>query len=91
MMTSPAEEWITRVASLNQWRRGGERAPHKPLLLLYMLGRLQTLGSASVAFVDAEVDLRRLLEEFGPPRPTSPGYPSTTSTQMGRRDAAHDG
>ena len=70
-----AETWIERVASLNQWKRGGERAPHKPLLLLYVLGRLQRLGSASVAFADAEGDLRRLLEEFGPPRQTSPGYP----------------
>src|ERR1019366_8446244 len=59
----------------NQWRRGGERAPHKPLLLLYVLGRLQRTGSASVSFADAEPDLARLLEEFGPPRHTSPGYP----------------
>lgn len=69
------EEWVRRVTSLNQWRRAGERAPHKPLLLLYALGRLQRTGSSAVAFVDAEADLRRLLEEFGPPRSTSPGYP----------------
>jgi putative restriction endonuclease len=60
---------------LNQWRRGGERAPHKPLLLLYALGRLQRTGSSATPFADAESDLRRLLEEFGPPRRTSPGYP----------------
>lgn len=28
-----------------------------------------------MTFIDAEGDLRRLLEEFGPPRRTSPGYP----------------
>jgi len=67
--------WIERVTSLNQWRRGGERAPHKPLLLLYALGRLKRTGSASMTFTDAEPDLSRLLEEFGPPRHTSPGYP----------------
>ena len=67
--------WIERVTSLNQWRRGGERAPHKPLLLLYALGRLQRTGSSSMAFADSEPDLKRLLEEFGPPRTTSPGYP----------------
>jgi putative restriction endonuclease len=44
-------------------------------LLLYALGRLQRTGSSATSFADAEGDLRRLLEEFGPPRPTSPGYP----------------
>jgi hypothetical protein len=68
-------DWVEWVTSLNQWRRGGERAPHKPLLLLYALGRLQRTGSSRMAFAEAEGDLRRLLEEFGPPRSTSPGYP----------------
>lgn len=70
-----AEDWVRRVTSLNQWSRGGERAPHKPLLLLYALGCLQRTGSSLIRFADAERDLRRLLEEFGPPRTTSPGYP----------------
>jgi putative restriction endonuclease len=69
------EDWITRVTSLNQWKRNGERAPHKPLLLLYALGHLQRTGSASVSFADAEPGLRRLLEEFGPPREPHPEYP----------------
>ncbi len=70
-----ATDWIELVTSLNQWRRGGERAPHKPPLLLYALGQLQRSGSSRMAFSDVEADLRQLLEEFGPPRPTSPGYP----------------
>ena len=74
-----ADGWIERVTSLNQWRRGGERAPHKPLLLLYVLGRLQRTGSASMTFVDAEKDLGRLFGGVGPPRKTSgPPTPSTT-------------
>jgi putative restriction endonuclease len=68
-------DWVRRVTSLNQWKKGGERAPHKPLLLLFALGRLQQIGSARVTFSEAEPALRRLLEEFGPPRVTSPGYP----------------
>ncbi len=68
-------DWVRRVTSLNQWRRGGERAPHKPLLLLYALGRLQQTGSSRVAFVDSEAPLGALLEEFGPPRKTSSAYP----------------
>ena len=70
-----SEDWVKRVVSLAQWRHGGERAPHKPLLLLYTLGRLQRTGSSAVSFVDAEGDLSRLLEEFGPPRKTTPVYP----------------
>lgn len=74
-MSLDENPWLRRVGAINQWSRGGERAPHKPLLLLYAIGRLQQTGSASVSFVEAEAPLRRLLEEFGPPRTTSPGYP----------------
>ncbi len=31
------DEWLDRVASIRRWSRGGERAPHKPLLLLHAL------------------------------------------------------
>src|SRR5579875_643048 len=68
-------DWVGRVTSLNQWKRGGVRAPHKPLLLLYALGRLQQTGSSQVAYTEAEEPLQHLLVEFGPPRRTSPGYP----------------
>lgn len=67
--------WLEKLQRLNRWAAHGERAPHKPLLLLYMIGRLQRLGTAGVAYTEAEPDLRRLLEEFGPPRKTSPAYP----------------
>ena len=69
------ESWIQRVTSLNQWQRNGERAPHKPLLLLYAIGRLQRTGSSSMSFAVAESDLRHLIEEYGPPRPAHPEYP----------------
>jgi putative restriction endonuclease len=74
-MATEADQWLQRVTSLKQWQRGGERAPHKPLLLLYALGRLQRTGSPDVPFVDAKSDLTRLLVEFGPPRRPNPGYP----------------
>lgn len=60
-----ATAWIERVTSLSQWRRGGERAPHKPLVLLYALGRLQHTGTSKMAYADVEKDLKRLLDEFG--------------------------
>ncbi|MEU8265807.1 phosphorothioated DNA-binding restriction endonuclease [Sphaerisporangium sp. NPDC049002] len=68
-------DWVRRVADVRRWTRDGERAPHKPLLLLYALGRFQRHGGRPIPFSGAEADLKRLLKEFGPPRQTSPGYP----------------
>jgi putative restriction endonuclease len=58
---------LTRFDDLNTWRQGDQRAPHKPLLVLYALGRWQQ-GKAEVTFAEAEPDLTALLREFGPPR-----------------------
>lgn len=70
------ERWLERVASIRRWSRGGERAPHKPLLLLYALGRLQRTGSSVMSYVEAEPDLARLLRDYGPAtRTTTPAYP----------------
>ena len=44
--------WVERVANLKVWRQRGERAPHKPLLLLYALSRLQRTGSSSMTYAD---------------------------------------
>ncbi|MGW6496859.1 phosphorothioated DNA-binding restriction endonuclease [Nonomuraea angiospora] len=68
-------DWIERVAEIRRWTRGGERAPHKPLLLLYALGHFQRHGNRPISFSVAEAELRKLLKEYGPPRDTSPGYP----------------
>jgi putative restriction endonuclease len=68
-------DWIERVEQVRRWTRNGERAPHKPLLLLYALGRYQADGGAPVRFSEAEGQLNELLAEFGPPRKSSPGYP----------------
>lgn len=68
-------DWAERVTRLRQWRRGGERAAHKPLLLLYALGHFQRYGDGPIPFSEAEEQPGRLLKEFGPPRPTSAAYP----------------
>jgi predicted restriction endonuclease len=68
-------DWTERVEGIRQWTKNGNRAPHKPLLLLYALGRFQRDGGAPIRFQDARPDLDRLLSEFGPPNPTSAGYP----------------
>lgn len=58
---------LARFDELNTWRQGSIRAPHKPLLILYALGRWQH-GETDFTFKDAESDLAALLREFGPPR-----------------------
>lgn len=58
---------LRRFDELNVWKQGEQRAPHKPLLVLYALGRWQH-GQAEVTFREAEPALRALLQEFGPPR-----------------------
>jgi len=69
-------EWLERVTSIRRWSKAGERAPHKPLLLLYAFGRLQSTGSSRVPFTDAEQPLSMLLDEYGPTgRRTTPVYP----------------
>ena len=71
-----AQELANRVGNLNVWKRGSERAPHKSLLLLYALGRLQKGEDAVIPFSDVNRDLTSLLEEFGPTRRSyHPEYP----------------
>ncbi|NYI05535.1 phosphorothioated DNA-binding restriction endonuclease [Allostreptomyces psammosilenae] len=68
-------DWVERTAKLRQWTRSGARAPHKPLLLLYALGRFQRDADGELPYSAVEADLKRLLAEYGPPRPTTPAYP----------------
>jgi hypothetical protein len=58
---------LKRFDELGVWRRGDQRAPHKPLLVLYALGRWRR-GQADVSFREAEPELKALLRDFGPPR-----------------------
>ncbi|MGA7409315.1 MAG: hypothetical protein WBW33_02455, partial [Bryobacteraceae bacterium] len=53
---------------MNVWRRRDERAPHKPLLVLYALAKLQGGSSRLLPFDELEEPLTRLLRDFGPPR-----------------------
>jgi len=68
------ELWLRRVSSIKRHGRSGERAVHKPLLLLYALGRFQD-GERSVPWTTAEPDLQRMLDDFGPPNATKPNHP----------------
>src|SRR6476646_1429416 len=66
-MPMTTETILARFDDLNTWKQGDQRAPHKPLLVLYALGRWQQ-GKPEVAFKEAEPELTALLQEFGPPR-----------------------
>ena len=59
-------ELLDAFAGIRVWQQGGHRAPHKPLLVLLMLGRLWRHEAAAVPFAQIERELRRLLEQFGP-------------------------
>jgi putative restriction endonuclease len=60
-------ELAARFSELRQAVIGDRRAPHKPLLVLLMLGRYQQGNFAALTFADAQTKLAALLAEFGPP------------------------
>lgn len=66
---------LIRIRELAIWRRRGERAPHKPLLLLLALGHFQR-GQKAVPYSECRLALAKLLREFGPSRVSyHPEYP----------------
>ncbi|MFD7631212.1 phosphorothioated DNA-binding restriction endonuclease [Streptomyces sp. NPDC059851] len=68
-------DWVESAAGLRQWTRGGVRAPHKPLLFLYALGRFQQDADGELEYSAVEDDLKQLLAEYGPANGTTPAYP----------------
>jgi len=72
---------LARLGSLRQHQRSGQRSPHKPLLVLLALGRLNATGSSELPWSSAEPVLADLIAEFGPPsrtgRAQSAAYPFT--------------
>jgi putative restriction endonuclease len=63
-MTS-TEEFKKLLSNVRTWTRGDKRAPHKPLLLLFALGRIQSGKERVVSFAEAKPILDRLLRTFG--------------------------
>lgn len=71
-----ADNVLRCFSGLQTWKRKGERAPHKPLLALLALGRLQNGEERLATFGSIEDHLSRLLRDFGPPRHSvNPQYP----------------
>ena len=70
------QELLEKIKSIKSWKSGDRRAPHKPLLVLFALGRLQS-GVKQIEYAANQDSLKSLLEEFGPPNNPRPYYPFT--------------
>lgn len=67
---------IAAIERIRPWRRGMEQAPHKPLLLLLALRRVQLGEPRLTDFRSIELPLRELIREYSPGRSrVHPEYP----------------
>ena len=60
------DQLMSGLSGLRQAQIGSRRAPHKPLLVLWLLGRFVASGSTAVTYDEAEKPVSRLINEFGP-------------------------
>jgi putative restriction endonuclease len=60
------DELLGALAGLRKANVGGRRAPHKPLLLLWLLGRLAEGGSTLATYREAAEPVSRLINDYGP-------------------------
>lgn len=70
------EEIIKKFRKLNVWKRGNKVAPHKPLLVLYAIGKLRRGEKQLIPYTEIAEKLAELLRAFGTdqskPRPHYP-------------------
>nr|WP_096439045.1 hypothetical protein [Alteribacter populi] len=57
-----------RLQQLNVWKKRDQRAPHKPLLILYTLAKYQVKKEKLVPYGEVKPRLTDLLMNFGPKR-----------------------
>ena len=71
------ERILQKFETLIQGRSGGKRAPHKPLLALYAIGKLLRSEDRLISYADdIEKNLKNLLADFGPRHDRyNPHYP----------------
>ncbi|MFI1357442.1 phosphorothioated DNA-binding restriction endonuclease [Streptomyces sp. NPDC020898] len=60
------DELLAALSGLRRAQMGSRRAPHKPLLVLWLLGRYAGAGSTVVTYEEAEEPVSRLINDFGP-------------------------
>ena len=62
------DEIVQKFETLKVWQRGDERAPHKPLLVLFAIGQLLQGKDRLLSFFEVDEKLGGLLRDFGPKR-----------------------
>ena len=74
---SEAEYWADRVRSIRRFtsRDNDALAPYKPLLLLWLIGRLAEGRPPRVSFAEAEFDLKLLMHRYRLGRSMRVAYP----------------
>jgi len=74
---SAADYWVDRVRSIRRFTRRDKdaRAPYKPLLLLWLIGRVAGGQPARVSFREAELELKLLMHRYRLGRSVRVGFP----------------
>jgi len=74
------KEVLDKIQTIDPWKNSktGERAPHKPLLILYAMGQLLCEGKKHIRFAEFCDPFAHLLEEFA-----RHGGPITPSIRSG--------
>lgn len=67
-MTDTNENIWARFQKLRIWKRAGTRAPYKPMLAIWAIGRCLNGKPRLVDFATVHVELSRLVRRFGPHR-----------------------
>ena len=80
-------DFLERIERINVWKKRGQRAPHKPLLLLLALGRFLNERERFAPYREIEEMLTKLLQRFGRPRETRPGTRPQPERPFGRLPA----
>ena len=62
------ESIVQKFETLRVWQSGGVRAPHKPLLVLYAIGKLLRGEGRLIPYSEVDEKLGDLLRDFGPKR-----------------------
>jgi putative restriction endonuclease len=78
------EYLINQIKNIAIWKKGDQRAPHKPLLLLYALSQVRNNKVRLIPYEIVRGKLSYLLKEFGPARKSyHPEHPFVRLTNDG--------